>query len=231
MSGERAPLPAGGDGLLRGSRTRSYGSLIRSPLSPVRQRRIEHIIKPGETLQGLALKYGVSMEQIKRANRLYTNDSIFLKKSLSIPVMADLDDYSNGLRLAEDDSHKGSVNSASRHSGHAGSSSEEKQEDCKDLTPVDFLKRLDDLISQSKQAAVKRCQEAEKRVAALEGACSSRTSDWRPLARSQSVISSSRMQQQAIHRAVPLTVTKLTKNLRDREDEIFELWYVCHADH
>uniref|UniRef100_A0A3Q0R6M9 LysM and putative peptidoglycan-binding domain-containing protein 1 n=1 Tax=Amphilophus citrinellus TaxID=61819 RepID=A0A3Q0R6M9_AMPCI len=222
MSGERAPLPAGGDGLLRGSRTRSYGSLIRSPLSPVRQRRIEHVIQPGETLQGLALKYGVSMEQIKRANRLYTNDSIFLKKSLSIPVMADLDDYSNGLHLAEDDSHKGSVNSASHHNGHTGSSSEKKQEDCKDLTPVDFLKRLDDLISQSKQAAVKGCQEAE-RVAALEGACSSRTSDWRPLTRSQSVSSSSRMQQQAIHRAVPLTVTKLTKNLRDREDEIFEL--------
>lgn len=61
MSGERAPLPAGGDGLLRGNRTSSYGSLIRSPLSPVHQRLIEHIIQPGETLQGLALKYGVSV--------------------------------------------------------------------------------------------------------------------------------------------------------------------------
>ncbi|TMS10963.1 LysM and putative peptidoglycan-binding domain-containing protein 1 [Larimichthys crocea] len=85
MSGERAPLPTVGNGLLRGGRTRSYGSLVRSP---VHQRRIEHKIQPGETLPGLALKYGVSMEQIKRANRMYTNDSIFLKKSLSIPVLS-----------------------------------------------------------------------------------------------------------------------------------------------
>ncbi|XP_006791868.1 lysM and putative peptidoglycan-binding domain-containing protein 1 [Neolamprologus brichardi] len=220
MSGERAPLPAGGDGLLRGNRTRSYGSLIRSPLSPVHQRRIEHIIQPGETLQGLALKYGVSMEQIKRANRLYTNDSIFLKKSLTIPVISDLDDCSNGLDVAEEDGNKGSANSASLHNGHIGSSSEKKQEDRKDLTPGDFLKRLDDLISQSKQAAVKGCQEAEKRFAALEATCNNRTSDCRPLTRSQSVISSSRM---AVQGTLPLTVTKLTRKLRDKEDEIFEL--------
>ncbi|XP_070767584.1 lysM and putative peptidoglycan-binding domain-containing protein 1 [Enoplosus armatus] len=214
MSGERAPLPTGGNGLLRGSRTRSYGSLVRSPLSPVRQRRIEHTIQPGETLQGLALKYGVSMEQIKRANRMYTNDSIFLKKSLSIPVLSDLDHRSNGVDLVLDDSEE--------------ESAEKKQDDGKerasDLTPVDFLKRLDVLISQSKQAAVRGCEEAEKRVAALEAACTSRTSDWRPLTRSQSVISSSRLQQQqAAHGAVPLTITKLTKKLRDREDEIFQL--------
>ncbi|GAA6235518.1 lysM and putative peptidoglycan-binding domain-containing protein 1 [Lates japonicus] len=190
MSGERASLPGDGNGLLRGSRTRSYGSLVRSPLSPVRQRRIEHKIQPGETLQGLALKYGVSMEQIKRANRLYTNDSIFLKKSLSIPVLSELDDCSNGVDLAEGDSEEDNAGHAPAQNGHtAMSSSENKQGDDKerasDLTPVDFLKRLDDLINQSKQAAVKGCQEAEKRVAALEAACTSRTSDWRPLTRSQ----------------------------------------------
>ncbi|XP_044065466.1 lysM and putative peptidoglycan-binding domain-containing protein 1 isoform X6 [Siniperca chuatsi] len=154
------------------------------------------------------------MEQIKRANRMYTNDSIFLKKSLSIPVLSDLDHCSNGVDLVLEDSEEGRA--------------EKKQDDGKerasDLTPADFLKRLDGLISQSKQAAVKRCQEADKRVAALEAACTSRTSDWRPLTRSQSVISSSRMQQQqAAHGAVPLTITKLTKKLRDREDEIFQL--------
>ncbi|XP_040901066.1 lysM and putative peptidoglycan-binding domain-containing protein 1 [Toxotes jaculatrix] len=227
MSGERSPLPADGNGLLRGSRTRSYGSLVRSALSPVRQRRIEHKIQPGETLQGLALKYGVSMEQIKRANRLYTNDSIFLKKSLSIPVLSNLDDCSNRVDLAEEESGKDNSGCAPAQNGHSESSSGNMEDDGKgrasDLSPVDFLKRLDDLINQSKQAAAKGCQDAEKRVAALEAACTSRTSDWRPLTRSQSVISSSRMQQQAAHRAVPLTVTKLTKKLRDREDEIFEL--------
>ncbi|XP_029959715.1 lysM and putative peptidoglycan-binding domain-containing protein 1 [Salarias fasciatus] len=218
MSGARAPSPCRGNpGLLRGSRSKSYGSLIRSPLSPVRQWRLEHTIQPGETLPGLALKYGVSMEEIKRANRLYTNDSIFLKKSLLIPVLSDLDGCSNGADLTEEDCDEARLQN--------GSSSVRKQEEgegpaSSDLTPVDFLKRLDDLISQSKQAAVKGCHDAEKRVAALEAACASRTSDWRPLTRSQSVISSPRTHQE---RAAPLTMTKLTKKLRDREDEIFEL--------
>ncbi|XP_053182273.1 lysM and putative peptidoglycan-binding domain-containing protein 1 [Scomber japonicus] len=224
MSGDRAPLPAGRSSLLRGGRTKSYGSLVRSPLSPVHQRHIEHNIQPGETLQGLALKYGVSMEQIKRANRLYTNDSIFLKKSLSIPVQ--LSDCSNGVDLAEEDSEE-CAGGASGQNGHTARSNQIKQEDGKerlsDLTPEDFLKRLDSMINQSKQAAVKGCREAEKRVADLEAACTSRTSDWRPLTRSQSVITSSRAQQQAAHGAVPLTITKFTKKLRDREDEIFEL--------
>ncbi|XP_030014558.1 lysM and putative peptidoglycan-binding domain-containing protein 1-like [Sphaeramia orbicularis] len=219
MSGERASLPARGNGLLRGRQTKSYGSLVRSQLSPVRHRRIEHMIQPGETLAGLALKYGVTMEQIKRANRLYTNDSIFLKKSLSIPVMScDLDGSGHQVGLAEEELE-----------GGAGSGSEQNPVDCRDalseLTPGDFLKRLDGLISQSKHAAVKGCEEAEKRVAAFEAACSSgsRTSEWRPIRRSQSVMSPPRMQQKTRLLATPLTVTKLTKKLRDGEDEIFEL--------
>ncbi|XP_060905776.1 lysM and putative peptidoglycan-binding domain-containing protein 1 [Labrus mixtus] len=234
MSGDRAPVPSGGNGLLRGSRTRSYGSLVRSPLSPVRQRRIEHKLQPGETLQGLALKYGVSMEQIKRANRLYTNDSIFLKKSLSIPVLSDLNHCGNGLDLDLGDSEDDSPGGASAQNGRAvGGTSRDKQDDGKttgpDLTPVDFLKRLDDLINQSKEAAVRGCQGAEQRVSALEAACNSRPSDRRQFTRSQSVASSFRTQQQqqqqqhAAHGTLPATITKLTKKLRDREDEIFQL--------
>ncbi|XP_054903026.1 lysM and putative peptidoglycan-binding domain-containing protein 1 [Poeciliopsis prolifica] len=213
MSGERASLPSGRGGLLRGSRTRSYGSLTRSSLSPVRQKVIEHTVKPGETLQGLALKYGVTVELIKRANRLYTNDSIFLKKSLSIPVLSDLNDHSNGVDSSEEDHKEGKTNC----------DTEDYRKPASDLTPGDFLKRLDNLISQSKEAAARGGKDAEKRVAALEAACSSTTSDWCPLTRSQSVISSSRFQHQAYLGAVPLTTTKLTKKLKEREDEIFEL--------
>ena len=96
---------------------------------------------------------------------MYTNDSIFLKKSLSIPVLSDVNHCSNGVGLAEED--KSDEGGASAQNGHSRSSSERKQNDGKerasDLTPVDFLKRLDGLISQSKQAAVKGCQDAEKR--------------------------------------------------------------------
>ncbi|XP_075937359.1 lysM and putative peptidoglycan-binding domain-containing protein 1 [Anarhichas minor] len=211
-------------GPLNGSRTRSYGSLVRSPLSPVRQRLVEHNIQPEDTLQGLSLKYGVSMELIKRANRLYTNESIFLKKSLWIPVLSDPDHCSNWVHLVGEDRDVAG-------SGLTGSSSERKHNDDKDgtsdLTPVEFFKRLDGLISQSKRAAVKGCQDAEKRVAAIEAACTSGTSDWRTFERSQSAVLSSRaqqQQQQASYVAVPLSNTKHTnRSLRDREDEIFQL--------
>lgn len=159
------------------------------------------------------------MEQIKRANRLYTNDSIFLKRSLSIPVLSDLAHCSDG---GEEDG----AGCVSKQNGHTRSPSERKQNDgrerASDLTPADFLKRLDDLISQSKQAAVRGCQEAEKRVASTEAACSSEASDCRPLTRSQSAFLSPTTQQ-ASHAAVTFTVTKLTRKLRDREDEIFQL--------
>lgn len=195
MSGERLALPAC-------SRTRSYGSLVRSPLSPVHHRRIEHTLQPGETLQGLALKYGVTMEQIKRANRLYTNESIFLKKSLSIPVMADL---------------SACVPAKGEESVTTRPGSDQQRDDSRDiadLTPNDFLRRLDGLIDQSKHAAVQRCQEAEKRISALEAVCSTRTT----FKRSQSVILPPHQ-----NTLVPHTITKLTRKLREREDEIFEL--------
>lgn len=51
----------GGGGLLQGSRTRSYGSLVKSLSSPARERRIEHCLEPGDTLAGLAVKYGVTV--------------------------------------------------------------------------------------------------------------------------------------------------------------------------
>ena len=70
------------------------------------------------------------------------------------------------------------------------------------------------------------------RVAALEAACSSGTSDWRRLTRSQSVSASYAAQQQEVaFRAMPLTATRLTQKLRDREDEIFELWNTWRWDH
>ncbi|CAB1431147.1 unnamed protein product [Pleuronectes platessa] len=215
MSGLHTPPAADGSGLLRGGRSRSYGSLVRSPRSPVPQRRIQHELQPGETLPGLALRYGVSMEQIKRANRLYTNDSIFLKKSLCIPVLSDSDS------VAADDA-------GCAQNGLSGSASGNQPFDgtdrTADLTPEGFLKRLDELIHQSKEAAVKGRQETEERVAALEAACSSGTSDWRRLTRSQSVSPPHAAQQQEVaFRATPLTVTRLTKTLRDREDEIFQL--------
>ncbi|XP_021449570.2 lysM and putative peptidoglycan-binding domain-containing protein 1 [Oncorhynchus mykiss] len=217
--GERAPLSTGGAGPLPVNRTRSYGSLVQSNLSPVRQRRIEHQVQPGETLQGLALKYGVSMEQIKRANRLYTNDSIFLKKYLSIPVLSDYNSDANiGVDVTEEDSGKVkdsiSKNVSTQNGKPVNNSEKTQEEGTSELSPMNFLKRMDHMISQTKQAAVKRCQEGEKSLTSLEAACTSKTTDRRfTRSNSATVVTSPRMHQQAILGAVPLTITKCTNKL------------------
>ncbi|KAJ8287990.1 hypothetical protein COCON_G00006490 [Conger conger] len=228
MSSEQTPFPAGGNvtGLLRGNRTRSYGSLVRSPLSPVRQGLIEHQVQSWDTLQGLALKYGVSMEQIKRANRLYTNDSIFLKKSLSIPVLTD---PCNGVEQAEQVSSQSAENvhrvDQNHNVGEANwtdgglASGVDTQSD---ISPMDFLKRIDSSINQSKQAAARKIADGEKGFPGVDQFHIHRASVSQVM-ESHSFSASNRVHQQAMLGAVPITITKLTKKLKDKEDEIFQL--------
>lgn len=77
---------------------------------------------------------------------MYTNDSIFLKKSLSIPVLSDFDQAHS--RAESEDSVGIPVEGRVKAS---------------DLSPMEFLKRLDGLIDESKQAAVGSQREAERR--------------------------------------------------------------------
>ncbi|KAL7874288.1 hypothetical protein SRHO_G00052580 [Serrasalmus rhombeus] len=212
MSSDRVSPLTGAHGLLRGQRTKSYGSLVTSSLSPVRQKRIEHQVQPGDTLQGLSLKYGVSMEQIKRANRLYTNDSIFLKKFLSIPVLTESLFFTNESELLQELSNQEEHISQHQVPAGNGQTDSESQEVPSDLSPSDYFKRMDSLIDQSKQAAIKTCQEGDEQFSSME-----------QLRHSRQGSSVSSQGQQAILGAVPLTISKRTKKLRDREDEIFQL--------
>ncbi|KAI5618187.1 lysM and putative peptidoglycan-binding domain-containing protein 1, partial [Silurus asotus] len=209
MSADQTSVVSGAHGLLRGQRAKSYGSLVTSSVSPVRQKRVEHKVQPGETLQGLSLKYGVSMELIKRANRLYTNDSIFLKKVLCIPILTESLSFTNENELREEESSHQHQQIPVKNDQTAS----ENPEVTADISPSDYLKRMDSLIKQSKQAAIKTCQEGDNQFSLTEQVEDSR----------QDSRSSSRASQQAMLGAVPLTITKHTKKLRDREDEIFQL--------
>ncbi|XP_004389612.1 lysM and putative peptidoglycan-binding domain-containing protein 1 [Trichechus manatus latirostris] len=213
----------GGSGLLQGSRARSYGSLVQSVCSPVRERRLEHELAPGDTLAGLALKYGVTMEQIKRANRLYTNDSIFLKKTLYIPILTEPRDLFNGLDSEDEEEVQPSKDgvrphSAERKKPERGSrrangemlptSGQEPSTPIHDLSASDFLKKLDSQISLSKKAAAQKLKKGESRVSGEDAGPH---------------LSSPLMQQRAVLGPVPLTRTSRTRTLRDQEDEIFKL--------
>ncbi|XP_058131337.1 lysM and putative peptidoglycan-binding domain-containing protein 1 [Dasypus novemcinctus] len=227
MASPSRQAPLGGSGLLQGSRARSYGSLVQSACSPVRERRLEHQLEPGDTLAGLSLKYGVTMEQIKRANRLYTNDSIFLKKILYIPILTEPRDLFNGLDSEEEKDgleevqsskdetglHSSEKKKQETGSGHANGDilptpAQEIPKPIHDLSASDFLKKLDSQISLSKKAAAQKLKKGESRVPG---------EDVGPH------LSSPRMQQRAVLGPVPLTRTSRTQTLRDQEDEIFKL--------
>ncbi|TEA35668.1 lysM and putative peptidoglycan-binding domain-containing protein 2 isoform X1 [Lagenorhynchus albirostris] len=154
------------------TKTRSYGSTasVRAPLGAgVIERHVEHRVRPGDTLQGIALKYGVSMEQIKRANKLFTNDCIFLKKTLNIPVISEKPLLFNGLNSIDSPENE-TVDSFSHEedlvaAGEDLSSPSPQESDAQPMQPEevsarDFLQRLDLQIKLSTQAAKKLKEES-----------------------------------------------------------------------
>ncbi|XP_004462208.2 lysM and putative peptidoglycan-binding domain-containing protein 2 [Dasypus novemcinctus] len=155
------------------TKTRSYGSTasVRAPLSAgVIERHVEHRVRAGDTLQGIALKYGVTMEQIKRANKLFTNDCIFLKKTLNIPVISEKPLLFNGLNSIDSPEKEtvGSGLSLEKQPVVAGEDLPPPSPQESDLQPFqpeevsarDFLQRLDLRIKLSTQAAKKLKEES-----------------------------------------------------------------------
>ncbi|XP_056402145.1 lysM and putative peptidoglycan-binding domain-containing protein 1 [Hyla sarda] len=201
----------GDSGLLRGSRARSYGSLVQTNYSPARVRKVDHLVQPGDTLQGLALKYGVTMEQIKRANRLYTNDSIFLKKYLSIPVPIEQPQLTNGEPPTQ------GLGMAAEKEGsrpQRSMSLDARKED--PVSVVDFMTKLDTRIRVSKRAAVKKMREVESVAQDEDSGAAVGYQGPREEGSPQTA-------QRSMLGPVPLTVTTRVSTLRDREDEIFKL--------
>ncbi|XP_006001976.1 lysM and putative peptidoglycan-binding domain-containing protein 2 [Latimeria chalumnae] len=147
------------------TKTRSYGSIASVP-APLAEKYLEHRVDAGDTLQGIALRYGVTMEQIKRANKLFTSDCIFLRKTLSIPVISEKSSLFNG--LCSLDSPESEASDSSTHidgrpvTVQEDSSSTPSPEEAdnqptepEELSAKDFLQRLDWQIKLSTQAAKK----------------------------------------------------------------------------
>ncbi|XP_007560256.1 PREDICTED: lysM and putative peptidoglycan-binding domain-containing protein 2 [Poecilia mexicana] len=161
------------------TKIRSYGSTA-SVTASLGEKYIEHRVTDSDTLQGIALKYGVTMEQIKRANKLFSNDCIFLRNSLNIPVVSEKRSIFNGLSLespdgdgetANQDAHvphvmtqdiEGPSPSSSPPPENSSTPQPQPQPQPEELSAKDFLHRLDLQIKQSKQAA-QRLKEEEVR--------------------------------------------------------------------
>ncbi|XP_031550571.1 lysM and putative peptidoglycan-binding domain-containing protein 2-like [Actinia tenebrosa] len=65
---------------------KSYGSTTKPVRSEVDIKMIGHVVQSLDTLQGLSIRYGVPGEEIRRVNKLWTNDNIHFYKIIKIPV-------------------------------------------------------------------------------------------------------------------------------------------------
>lgn len=120
------------------------------------------------------------MEQIKRANKLFSNECIFLRNSLNIPVVSEKRFIFNGLSLESPDGdgeaalHEADtshivtqdIEGPSPPPSPPPEDSRLPQSQPEELSAKDFLHRLDLQIKQSKQAA-RRLKEEEVRWAAF----------------------------------------------------------------
>ncbi|XP_048472012.1 lysM and putative peptidoglycan-binding domain-containing protein 2 [Rhincodon typus] len=165
------PLPPGAGGgdeseaelsqSLARTKTRSYGSTA-SVAAPLAEKYIQHPVTPSDTLRGLALRYGVTMEQIKRANKLFTSDCIFLRKTLIIPVISDKGLLFNGLNSLESPENESRESFTLCEESSTSPSPEDIENrpiHPEELSAKDFLQRLDLQIKLSTQAAAKTIQE------------------------------------------------------------------------
>lgn len=54
-------------------------------MSSIETKVFTHNVEPTDTLQGIAVKYSVSVERLKKINKLWSNDSFHVKETLLIP--------------------------------------------------------------------------------------------------------------------------------------------------
>ncbi|XP_031468097.1 lysM and putative peptidoglycan-binding domain-containing protein 1-like, partial [Phasianus colchicus] len=133
------------------------------------------------------------MEQIKRANRLYTSDTIFLKPTLLIPPPGCPNEAPMGSAPSDPTTTTPTAPTTPSSTPHH------------DLTASDFLRRLDADIGRSKAAVVEQQLRAGVPKAAV------------PLPPPGPSLRGPQLGAQ------PLTRTRRAAALRDTEDEIFTL--------
>uniref|UniRef100_A0A1L8E3R7 Putative cell wall macromolecule catabolic process n=1 Tax=Nyssomyia neivai TaxID=330878 RepID=A0A1L8E3R7_9DIPT len=120
---------------------------------------VRHEVEKSDTLQGIALKYGCSTEQIRRANRLYASDSLFLRQYYSgtsvdrnSPYATSKDERPHSLppqrsaSLAENCSADTNANT-SRSLDHMALSPDEENRRSVD----EFLGKIDSTIAESRK--------------------------------------------------------------------------------
>ena len=152
---------------------RTYGTIANSGgfmPSPTRSYAV-HEVRPEDTLVGLALKYDVTVEELRRTNSLWANDNVWPGQVLRVPLQAP----PSSTMLADTPSSASTTTSTSSSSTTTSSSSggmhtpPGRQKDTgdsgKDPTLQEYLSRLDMSIAQNSKEATKDLKKDGKTAA------------------------------------------------------------------
>ncbi|KAK5648327.1 hypothetical protein RI129_003219 [Pyrocoelia pectoralis] len=173
------------------------------------QNLIKHVISNTDTLQGIALKYGVTMEQIRRINRLWASDSLFLRESLLIPV-TDINSYPTDIEPAASNSQ---------------SELEDISSPCSIEDDVNyFLDKIDNSIACTKKE-VKKFQTSEF-SSSLEDHCTSDRNKSNVTKKKQLINNNNTVTNDSSQSVLTSQGYKLRSSLQrlqDQQDELFEL--------
>ncbi|XP_070179220.1 lysM and putative peptidoglycan-binding domain-containing protein 1-like isoform X2 [Littorina saxatilis] len=137
---------------------------------------IKHTVTEGDTLMALSLKYHVTLELLKRENKLWNNDTLFLKEFILIPVTPDNEDIidpESVITISERDRSASSISNGSHHSSAseketsmevpAGKAEQREapESGTKKDNPLDFLNKYDSNIAKLKSSVAKMKTNAE----------------------------------------------------------------------
>ena len=140
----------------------SYGSCVRLRNNDLCQAHLyhEHKISGSDTLQGISLKYEISIEELRRINKLFgSDDSIHLRESLLVPVnnVKKTSKKVDRTASAKEDNHGEFVVRKSKTENTSAKNSLDES-----LSPVSFLQKIDSTILESKKAVNSFCQDRKK---------------------------------------------------------------------
>lgn len=151
-----------------------YGTTVTSSKKTSQHRAskyIKHTLDKDDNLNSLSLKYQVTVEVIKRENKLWNNDMLFLRECVLIPITPEnehLADEDSVVTVSERDRSGSSVSNGSQNSDNhssrveepSGKSDEGVKEEKKE-NPLDFFSKYDSNLAKLKSEVAKMEKNAE----------------------------------------------------------------------
>lgn len=153
----------------------SYGSFVHSGRK-LPQPMSQHFVDASDTLQGISLKYGVNMEDLRRINKLHYTDSIQSRQFLNIPVSHD----SSHKMVKTEVASTHSPTHARNGNGHINENkpksnanmAQNETERSEESSVQDFLRKLDMQIQTTKQTTSSMLSDKDYKLPNSAGASS-----------------------------------------------------------